>query len=694
MALDAPAPPEPQGSPWQPAGSPDPLVCEDFQGLDTGSSRYGVSPEKCYWIDGWLRIGRSRLRTLPGLGSAIYTAPAGKYIALYFFANLSGNPICVIFLSDGSVIQLRTDTLATTTMGGPGTIANPAIGSVSVGQWGSQYIIIIANQTNGYWLWDGTFLYTAGSIAPGVTITFGGTGYTGQPTVTAYGGSGSGASFSAVISNGAVTSISITNPGTGYLATDQAGIAFTGGGNNTTALILASITNGSISSLSIANGGTGYKGFTHSGPPSAQLTIVGGGGAGATATVTNVAGGSITGVSVTNGGEAYFTAPTVLVNDPNNTIATATVQMMPYGVQGNDVTAYSGRVWTINGATYNWTAPGSVTDFSTADGGGGAGTTATDAVLRVGFQRLLATNGFLYLIGDSSIFYISGVQTSGNPLVTTFSYQNADPQIGSSWPESVQAFSRGIAFANPFGAHVLFGAAAQKISEELNGVYTTMPNFNGLSPSAATATIFGRKLWVLLLPIVDPVSNARQNKLLLWDGKDWYASQQDISLIYIQSQEINSLLTAYGTDGNSIYPMFSQASTGFTKTVQSKFWGAPGGYQFIKTTGRIWALFETHNALPVSVQGSVDSEQTSNFVTMTVPSQTINVVNASGTIIPCENATPIVIPVVSTLGGGWVTQPEAIGQQGALTGMTVETTAADITLWSVMSQQEIQAYRG
>lgn len=693
MTMEAPAPPEPQAGPWQPQGSPEPLVMEDFEGIDTASSRYGVDPKKCYWIDGWLRIGRSRLRTLPDVGAAIYTTP-GPAVVLYNFANLAGNPIAVIFLADGSIWQLRTDTLVLTQMAPAGTILSPSGASVSTAQWGSQYIIIIANQTNGYWLWDGNFLFGAGSIAPGVTLTYTGAGYTGPPTVTAYGGSGSNATFTAQINaQGQVTGVSITNPGTGYLATDQAGISFAGNVGHT-AILLTSINAGTVSSISIANGGAGYQNSKPGGGPSAVLTIVGGGGAGATASVTTVGGGAVIATSITNGGEGYVTPPTVLINDPNNNIATATVEMMPFGIQGNDVATFQGRVWTINGATYNWTAPGSVVDFSAADGGGGAGTTASDACLRVGFVRLMATNGFLYLIGDSSIFYISGVQTSGTPIETTFSYQNADPQIGSNWPASVQLFSRTIVFANPFGAHALLGAAVSKNSEELDGVYNTVPNFNGLSPSAAVATVFGKKLWCLLLPIVDPISLQRVNKILIWDGRNWFASVQSVNFIFINSQEINSVLTAYGTDGTSIYPLFQTPSTNFSKTVQSKLWGAPGGYQFVKTTGRIWALLFSQNSQPITVQGAIDNEQNSSPVTLTLPSQTINVVNASGTVIPCKNASLVTIPVVSTLGGNWVTAPQAIGQQGALVGMTVTTSAGDVTLESVMGQQEMIQYRG
>ena len=64
-----------------------------------------------------------------------------------------------------------------------------------------------------------------------------------------------------------------------------------------------------------------------------------------------------------------------------------------------------------------YTGPGLVADFSTAVGGGNF--TSSDSFLKIGFSRLVQSNGFLYLFGDSSINYISGVQTSGVTPTTT-----------------------------------------------------------------------------------------------------------------------------------------------------------------------------------------------------------------------------------------------------------------------------------
>lgn len=63
-----------------------------------------------------------------------------------------------------------------------------------------------------------------------VTVTNGGTGYTGTPTVAFTGGGGTGATGTAVVVAGVITGVTITNPGSGY--TSAPTVAFTGAGDD------------------------------------------------------------------------------------------------------------------------------------------------------------------------------------------------------------------------------------------------------------------------------------------------------------------------------------------------------------------------------------------------------------------------------------------------------------------------------
>jgi hypothetical protein len=750
-----------QANPYLPAG-PQPLIHDQWMGLDTSGGRTGVPDEKCYWIDGFIRVGPRQLRTLWDVGSAIFTRTDSLTIVFFDFFNIGATPYCVVFMSDGSVVVVNTLTLAVTTILAASSITNSSVLNQGITQWGQQYLIIVSSQTNGYWIWDGTTVFGAGGLSPLVVITNVGKAYKTAPTVVVSGGHGSGAVLTANVSLGQVTSITVVNPGTGYLAGDVPTITLSGGtgvgsGASLTA-VLTQKTGGSgavltanmtlhsgnlyyVSSITVNNGGSGYSQFAtvtvsggspfgtpgvsltisggiitaatpvpnyfyanndYNGPtaptltvndaggyyvssvtgtptgtgysPSTTVTGSGGGSPTAQATYSPVinASGVITSVAVTNGGlYGSNTPPTLAINDTAVT-ATATVSLMPFAIQGTTVETYQGHVWIANGATYYWSAPGSFTDFATSDGGGN--TTSADSVLRVNYSKFIQANAYLWAIGDSSVNYISGVQTTGTPPSTTFSNLNADTQTGTPFPASVESFGRDVLFANAFGVHVIRGGNVEKISHELDGVWNTVAtlangyNF-GMQPSAAQATIFGsKKAIVVLAAIVDPVSGATVNKLFLYHEKEWFASQQSMTLIYVKHQEIQSQITTYGTDGITIKPLFAVPSAGFQKTVQTKLWEAPGGFLFKKAATRLWGLAKYDSVVSPNLTAIVDQQAPANSVTYTIAG-----------------------PAAT---GYFVVPPQAVGQVGELTGMTWKTNAADASLVSVMLGEEVVGYRG
>ena len=685
------APPENQDAPFGTPGST-PIVFDTFVGINTDASRPGIKDEEMYVCDGFMPLGKNNARVLPGVGPAIYTQGSSKSVVWYGFGNIRETPLMLVLISDGSIVQVNTNTGMATTIAAAGTITNPSITAVDMTQWGSQYLVLVANQTNGLFVWDGTTLFTAGSLGPDVTILNGGEDYTSAPTVSAFGGSGSGATLLPTVQSGAVNTVTVTNPGSGYSSIDAPILRFSGGGNaNSTAAGYGVVSSGTISSASITFPGLGYTTTT-------GVTIIGGGGTGATATVSSISNTSIVAVSITAAGEGYSSTnpPVLLFNDPANTVAVATVDLMPFGQSGNAVQTYQSRLWIASVARISFTAPGSLTDFDPGDGADAF--TSNDSFLRVGFQKLIQTNGFLYLLADSSINYLSGVQTSGTPPETTFTNQNADPEIGTPYGLTVQTFSRNIVFANAFGVHVSYGGAVTKISEALDGVFNTVANFGGFVLSSAKAIIFGKRVWMVLVPVIDQITNQQVNKLFMWNGKFWWTSQQDVDLIFINSQEVNSVLTAYGTDGTSIYPLFQQPSTGFTKTIQSKLWDRPGAYHFIKNATRVWGLAYYYSSESPNLTVGIDNETSSSQVTLTLGPGAIPFVNASAVAVLFENASDAIVTLLSTSGGGGtgivVFPPTAVGQTGALSGLTISTQAADMALISMILEDELWGYRG
>ncbi len=634
-----------------------------LEGLNQSDSRIGMPDNELFYLENLIHIGAYNLRTLWDVGTALYTAPNGKTIVSFFFYSIGTSNYAVVFLDDGTAIQINSSTKVNTTISSTAnTFYDSSISTQlpACTQWGAKYLIIANNNnSNDYWLWDSSVLFKSGGIAPQVSITNSGGAYAVAPSVTAFGGMGSGATFTATVSAGNITNIKVTNPGSGYVSSDVVQLAFgsgsvsagisaqlkavltatsvngivplaggsgytspsvsiTGGGGSSataTATVVGGIitainmtANGSgytstptvtitdstgsgalvqvflsptsVASVSIVNGGSGF-------PSAPTLSFSGGGGTGATATCT-VSGTSINAVTVGVGGNGYTSVPGVIVQSGVNNAAVATVTLMPFGISGSSLETFSSHVWSAfpnsstqkmtqgnnNGDIFLFSAPESVTDFSTGNGGGSYA--SSDSFLRYQYTNIKQSNGYLYPIADSSVSVVSNVQTSGNPSTTTFSYQNTDPQVGTVWRDSCQDFSRTVLLANPLGIWGLYGGAVTKISKKLDTLFSNAlfpPTAIALLPSAAVANIFSRRFYCLLMTFQDPFSLKNVNKMVCWDEKNFFIASQTPDLTYIGTQEINSNLTAWGTDGTSLYPLFNTPSSSLQKKVATKLYG-------------------------------------------------------------------------------------------------------------------------
>jgi hypothetical protein len=640
-----------------------------FGGMNQQDARTALQDSETFWCENFLLTGRASLRTLWDKGAPLYTAPTGKTIVYFAWFNLGPVYYVAIFLSDGTAVQVQQSNAAVTVISAtPGTFYIGGQLPFAV-QSGAQYLLICNNITpNAYWIWDGTILYQTGSVAPYQLgdITNSGSGYSSAPTVTAFGGSGTGVTATAMISNGGVTSIQVTSPGTGYEPGDVVQLAFSGGGSDTSAILqavlvagvigfielisggsgytgvptvaltgggglgataVAVVTGNVVTGVTLTNGGTGYTSapvvsFSGGGGSGASavavlggagvasvnvvrggsgfnqaptLTFVGGGGSGATA-VAVMSGGAISSVSVTAAGSNYQSAPTVDVQSGINRAASATLAVMPFGISGTAIETFLQRVWIsapgptsilTNAGNFNVSAPESLTDFSSTDGG--LQYSSTDRFLRVGFTALHQSNGYLYPLGDSSVDVISNVQTGGTPTVTTFNFQNTSAQVGTTWRDSIQDFGQAVLFANPNGGQGLYGGSVRKISGKMDnifaaayprdpvtGVVTSLPG--AVTPSAAVANLFTIPVYLLNITVIDPTSATQRTVMLYWDEQRWGVASQTANLTFIGTQEVGSVLSAWGTDGNALYPLFATPSSALTKFLATKSYGGEREY--------------------------------------------------------------------------------------------------------------------
>ena len=668
---------------WKPP-MPSNYVFDEFNGVNTTPSRTAIDQTQLYVCDGFFPFGKNNIRTLPGVGPKIFDSAVsnpGTRVIWFDFGNIGTAYIGIVLTSDGALFQVNISTNVVTQIASAGTIVNPSPINISLIQAGNRFVILICKQTNGLFLWDGAHLFQSGTVGPDITIYNSGY-YTTNPTLTTWGGTGTGATITCSLYNGNAYNFSVGSVGLGFSSGDFPVIVSTGGGvNNKTAKLQAYLTNGSVSSIGINDAGLGYTSV-------ASLAFIGGNGAGATGTVA-VSASSISSTGISYGGNNYTTPPTPYVIDPYNTIVQGYIDTMPYGVSGTSGDTYVGRLWLINGSTFTGSAPSSLVNFAASYGG--VTQTSTDSFLRNNFWGIKQTNSFLYLVGDSSINTISGVTTSG--ATTSYSNQNADPETGSSWPKTIGTFSRSIILANAQGIFLCSGGTVQKISGVLDGIYYSVANLGNFTPSSAKATIFGIRCWMLLLPILDPITNIQTNKLLMTDGQKWWTSSQDVNLQYVATQITNSTFVAYGTDGTRIYPLFQTPSTAFTKTIQTRLCTEPG-YDLLKLGTRLWGLLNYYNTNSPNITVSIDSEVSTNPVTYTITPLTATWYTNTNTPATWTTSSNATATWYKTGTGIVVLPPIAVGQQGVALGLTLSTNAADVAIVSLALGWTPCAYRG
>jgi len=445
----------------------------------------------------------------------------------------------------------------------------------------------------------------AANTISSISVTNGGTGYaSATTTVSISGGGGSGATATPIIVSGVITGVTLSNKGSGYTSTPTVTIIDSATNPGTGATAVALLGSGVLSSVAIVNGGSGYA-------ETPTLTVTGGGGSGAACTAT-LTDGAITGVSVTAGGSGYTRTPQIVVESGINNAASATPTLMPFGVSGSSVEVYQQRAWIThpnqqgnqqNGGTFLVTAPDSITDFSTSDGG--LTYVSSSPFLKQQYTTLKQANGYLYPIGDSSVDTIGNVQSSENSsnstVTTTFNYQNTDPQSGSSWRDTVVNYGGTIIFVNKFGVFGLYGAKVTKISAKIDELFINAifpPTSGAVVPCAAVANIFGQKTLVVLLTIKDPLSSEYRTIMLGWDERDWFVLTQSSTPIFINTQEVDSNLSAWGTEGTTLLPMFNSASSSLRKKISTKMYGADT--QILLKQSQMVVLQATDNSLSQS----------------------------------------------------------------------------------------------
>ncbi|MES2475625.1 MAG: autotransporter-associated beta strand repeat-containing protein [Verrucomicrobiota bacterium] len=200
---------------------------------------------------------------LSGLGSGLNLANSSTVVGVQGVVNLLGGTLTTTMVRCGQAapstsVNFNGGTLRALSTNAGATFFNDAnVDRVNVFPAGGTI------DNNGTAITIGNALVAPASSGVGassIAVPSGGSGYIGAPVVKFSGGTGSGATGYAILSGGVVTSIAVTNPGTGYTAGDFLTAKFFGGGAVTAAT--------DVTSIAVAVNGSGGMTFQGSGTTS------------------------------------------------------------------------------------------------------------------------------------------------------------------------------------------------------------------------------------------------------------------------------------------------------------------------------------------------------------------------------------------------------------------------------------------
>jgi hypothetical protein len=169
--------------PLQSANQPQVMTLEQWEGVNQQVPRASIDDNELWWNENFFPIAPGSLRSCWGVGPVLYTVPAGTTI-LRMFAGFYGNqtpPFGIpppgrnmwLFLSNGHVVELDLDTMATTDIGQIWEPIAPYYWA-SAKVWRPRWVGETAGETGGVlfgspqglYAWDGTTLSPPGAAAP------------------------------------------------------------------------------------------------------------------------------------------------------------------------------------------------------------------------------------------------------------------------------------------------------------------------------------------------------------------------------------------------------------------------------------------------------------------------------------------------------------------------------------------------
>jgi len=573
-------------------------VVKQFKGLNTKANRTAIEEDEFSWIENAQPVGYANIKIVPTYNqvsnSSNVAVTWSNTVSQLASVNIGLYDYIVAFLTDGSAQYFNIQTAATGNVAVAGTFSNAGI---SYSQWYNDRMLIL-DSFKGLSSWDGNNVVSIGSVGV-VAITNKGSGYNTAPTVTISAPNQAGgvqANATASLTSGANTVgfVSLSNAGSGYNAAPT--VTFTGGGGSNASAVAAYTTfaTGTVT-INVISGGAGYTNASNT-----TVTITGGGGLGAVGNAV-ISGNVVTQVVMTNPGSGYTNSANLVVTiSGGGATNNATLQGIVNTTQNVSIATFSGRTWVAAGRTIYYSAAGSYSDFTSVSAGS---ITLTDSTLHGNIQQLLSANNFLYIFGDDSINVFSDVRvtTSGT---TIFTNTNVSASVGSKRPNAIFPYFRSVLFMNDYGMYALVGSTTSKLSDSLDGMF---PNIDFASPVYAGQVLINNILCAAFnFRYYDAIFTQSYRYIqAVFFEKKWFLTSQNDSLAYITSVPVGGKVTLYGTSGQNLYQLYSNATATITSRIQTAL--MPMGDP-IRTKQALKFAIEATNSNVVALSATVDSE--------------------------------------------------------------------------------------
>jgi hypothetical protein len=358
------------------------------------------------------------------------------------------------------------------------------------------------------------------------------------------------ATANAVISTGGVSSVSLTNAGSGY--TSSPTITFSGGGGSGANAIAQIVTfkTGTVSIL-LNNGGSGYT--------SAPTVAIGGANTTPATATAIVLGNTVSQIVMTNPGAGYTTANVTLSGGGFTTAANVTAVVNTE--QLVSTATFSGRTWVAAGRTVYYSAADSYSDFTSVSAGS---ITLSDSTLHGNIRALLSANNFLYIFGETSINVFSDVRVDTNGQ-TLFTNTNVSASVGTKRIYAIFPFFRAVLFMNDYGVYSLVGSTTSKLSDPLDGIFQLI-DFD--KPISGGQVLLNNILCAAFsFTYNDPVVGARKVQAVFFEKK-WFLTSQG-ALDYITSVPTAGVIRLYGTAGSNLFRLYANSTANVATMIQT-----------------------------------------------------------------------------------------------------------------------------